>query len=131
MYILFIKCLISFQNIKNIRKMDSTYITECRYSGPVSQQVNQTVRQSVLDRETDVYKCIISFLKIQNIRKMNSTYITECGYNGPLSQPASQSVSHSVSLTLIDRLTSAIQSVCLSLTSYICSQTSTAVHTST
>ena len=30
---------------KNIRKMDSTYITECGYKGPASQPANQSASQ--------------------------------------------------------------------------------------
>ena len=56
---------------KNIRKMDSTYITEYEYNGPVSQPVSQSVSMtltdrltsasqsvcsSILDRRTDLYK---------------------------------------------------------------------------
>ena len=56
---------------KNIGKMDSTYITEYEYNGPVSQPVSQSfclsltdritsarqsVDPSILDRQTDFYK---------------------------------------------------------------------------
>ena len=39
---------------KNIGKMDSTYITEYGYNGPVSQPTSESVSLSVLGRQTDV-----------------------------------------------------------------------------
>ena len=35
------------EDTKNIRKMDSTYITKCGYKGPASQPSNESVSQPV------------------------------------------------------------------------------------
>ena len=107
---------------KNIRKMISTYITECGSKGPASLSVSLSVdfthrltsaSLSVLDRETDlnnthiyiyIYTIVLYnslnnlFLcrRYKNIMKMDSPYITEYGYNGPVSQSASLSVGLSI-----------------------------------
>ena len=43
----FINDLFRFSRYKNIRRMDSTYITECGYKGSVSQPTSQPVSVSV------------------------------------------------------------------------------------
>ena len=56
-----------FRRFKNIRKMNSTYITEYGYNGlasqPVSQSANQSVSLSLTVRLT--YQWLISFQKIK------------------------------------------------------------------
>ena len=100
-----------FRRYKNIMKMDSTYITENAYNGPVSQPVSQSgclcltdrltsasqsVYPSIDDRQTDFINDLYRFRKYKYIRRIDSTYIAEYGYNGPVSQPANQSASQSV-----------------------------------
>ena len=41
------------EDTNNIRKMVSTYITECGSKGPASQPASLSVSLSVLDRQTD------------------------------------------------------------------------------
>ena len=95
---------------QNIRKLNSTYITEYGYKGPVSQPVSQSVCLSLKDRLTSASQSVCLSLKdrltfindlyrfrrYKNIRKMVSTYFTECGCKGPASQPVSQPVSRYV-----------------------------------
>ena len=86
----FINDSFRFRIYKNIRKMDSTYITENGYNGPTSQQSDsQSVSQSVLDRQTgfshkpvslsltDRLTCIndlFTFRRYRIIINMDSTY---------------------------------------------------------
>ena len=65
---------------KNIRKIDSTSITEYGYNEPVSQPVclsltdrltsaSQSVCPSILDGQSDFYKWLFSFQKIQKYQE--------------------------------------------------------------
>ena len=107
-----------FRIFKNIRKMDSSYITECGYKGSASQPANQSVSLSVLERQTDLYNNYIyiyiyiyhiSFLndfyrfrRCKNNEEVESTYIMEYEYYGPASQPVSQPASQAVSMSVLD-----------------------------
>ena len=81
----FINDLYGFRRYKNIRKMVSTYISECGSKGSASQPVSrsislyltdrlpsasQPVNQSVYPWQTDwLYKWLFSFLKIQKYQE--------------------------------------------------------------
>ena len=117
MYIYIVnKWLICFRRYKNIRKMDSTYITKCRYKGPASQPANQSASHvtHVRDRQNNFsHSASLSVLDIPD-RLISASQPVRLSV---LDRPDRlTSASHSVCLSLTDRMTSARKSVCLYLT---------------
>ena len=74
--------LFRIRRYKNIRTIDSIYIAEYRYNGPVSQPADQSASQSVCPWQTDwlqpASQSDISFQKIQKYQENGFNYITVC-----------------------------------------------------